>query len=724
MVFSYLCCLTIINVGATQDRTSHFNKNYTLTGNPIDDIVAVAQAQANRTKAQMGYTEAWCANFVGDCASLAGLGDIIPRNGYCGTLYDNIINAGGEEVSTPQKGDIIFYICTAGSANCPDSGYPWVHVGIMTSSSSSIEGNSGGKVAVKSKVTYTDMNGHTYGHSGTNSVIVKYLRPNYPSQEPEIKYWYEDLELVDLGDNFSARIRNVALDVLVTNFNGNVVIGKHYDYKIARQIWNFTRNSDGSYKIKSCLNDYCMELHNFDDFDGGNITCIPANGSTAQDWFIYLNPDGSYSMRPKCSDERVIDVTNGISTDGNNLQLWSYNKTYSQKFSIEKCGEVVNLGDVFAASIEHTDYWKPIYQDDTGNVVLTTSSREKMSGILWYFDRDETNGWYTITSYKNAKCLEVENNSTEPGANVQCGDYVGDHGQHWFILKAIDTEGNEYCYIKSACSSNNLDLDYNIETDGTNIKMWSLNGSDAQRYSIYKIEEDTTYSISSSDVDIELGDSVDVVIDNTTFVTSYKFHIISPDGTESVINNNCNYTYKFKPNKTGKYVIYGEVESPVSKDIGSPTDRSIEILVSDHSYTAIITKSATCTEDGLKTYICSTCGDTYTETIPATGHTEVVDKGYEATYEKEGLTDGLHCSVCDKVLVEQEIIPILVMIGDVDGDGKVSIMDATEIQRHIAQLTTISDERIACADTDKDGKVSIMDATQIQRFIAQLIPEL
>lgn len=645
MVFSCLSCFAIINVSATQDRTSYFNKNYTLTGNPIDDIVAVAQAQANRTKAQMGYTEAWCANFVGDCASLAGLGDIIPRNGYCGTLYSNILNAGGKEVTSPQKGDIIFYYCTASS--CPNSGKPWVHVGIMTSPTSSIEGNSGGKVAVKSKVTYTDMNGHTYGHSGTNSVIAKYLRPNYPPQEPEIKYWYEDLELVNLGDNFSARIRNIALDVLVTNFNGNIVIGKHYDHKIARQIWNFTRNSDGSYKIKSCLNDYCMELHNFDDFDGGNITCIPENGSTAQDWFIYLNPDGSYSMRPKCSDERIMDVTNGDSTDGNNLQLWSYNNTYSQKFSIEKCGEVVNLGDVFAASIEHTDYWKPIYQDDTGNVVLTTSSREKMSGILWYFDRDETNGWYTITSYKNAKCLEVENNSTEPGANVQCGDYIGDYGQHWFILKAIDSEGNEYCYIKSACSSNNLDLDCNSEADGTNIKMWTLNGSDAQKFTIYKLDDQRdkiSYKLIANNSNIDLGDSVTIEITNALFAIDYKLYIVNPDGSMDTIDLNMNNKYRFSPNKVGKYKIFASVASPVSSYTGSENDNYIEIVVNENN-----------------------------------------------------------------------------KVGDVNGDGDVNVIDATMVQKHLAELTRLSEDKLKCADTDKDGVVSIKDSTQIQKYIAQLI---
>ena len=62
-------------------------------------------------------------------------------------------------------------------------------------------------------------------------------------------------------------------------------------------------------------------------------------------------------------------------------------------------------------------------------------------------------------------------------------------------------------------------------------------------------------------------------------------------------------------------------------------------------------------------------------------------------------------------------------LGDVDGDGEVSIMDATAIQLHIAQLTVIDEIGLINADVDKSGDVSILDATQIQLFIAQLIPE-
>ena len=64
------------------------------------------------------------------------------------------------------------------------------------------------------------------------------------------------------------------------------------------------------------------------------------------------------------------------------------------------------------------------------------------------------------------------------------------------------------------------------------------------------------------------------------------------------------------------------------------------------------------------------------------------------------------------------------LLGDVDGDGKVSILDATKIQRHIAKLEILSEDKLSHADTNKDGNVTIKDATQIQMLIAKLIPEL
>ena len=69
-----------------------------------------------------------------------------------------------------------------------------------------------------------------------------------------------------------------------------------------------------------------------------------------------------------------------------------------------------------------------------------------------------------------------------------------------------------------------------------------------------------------------------------------------------------------------------------------------------------VTKKATCTAAGTKTYKCTSCGDVLkTETIEAAGHKEVVLKAVTATAKKSGLTAGKKCSVCGKVLVAQKM---------------------------------------------------------------------
>lgn len=57
-------------------------------------------------------------------------------------------------------------------------------------------------------------------------------------------------------------------------------------------------------------------------------------------------------------------------------------------------------------------------------------------------------------------------------------------------------------------------------------------------------------------------------------------------------------------------------------------------------------------------------------------------------------------------------------LGDVDGDYKVSVMDATYIQRYVAQIDVFDDRRLKAADMDKDYEVNVMDATEIQRYLA------
>lgn len=770
--------------------------------NTADSLVAIAEGElgnTNYSKYYGGNAGAWCADFVTWCAQQAGVSSIT-NSSSCYYMYKGMKENGCQEVSSPQKGDIVFFYCNS----CSGTANKWCHVGIMVNSTTSIDGNYGGKVSYDS--SYSHYGSLGYKHSSGISKI--YVRPNYSNPNPPEPEALTAGTILNLGDYFSARIRNISMDKVITYSGGNAVIGTSMNNKIARQIWNFSRNNNGSYTIKTCLNDTCMELHNFDDFDGGNVTCIPANGSTAQNWFIYQRSDGSCYLRPECSSSRVLDITGGNSYDGNGAELWIYNNTDAQRFAIDKCGSVMNLGDDFAASIEHTEHWKPLTQTADDNVVLFTSSQDNMSRILWHFERNNDNGWYTITSYENEKRLEVAGGEDKDGANVQCGNPQDTFAQYWYVLKGWDENGQEFMYIKSACSSKNLDLFYNSEDDGTNIQMWSINGTLAQRFSIYKVGGNTSYSIQSDNNSISLRQSAKISITNTTFVINYKFHIINPDGTETIIDNKCNSNFNFMPQKIGKYIIFCEVTSPSSSYVGSRNKDYVEINVSNNTHniytdnfelslssnsytyddkakaptvtvkndTATLVKdtdytveysnntnagTSTVTVTGIgnytgtltKTFIINKAQQTVNATISSNtinlGDTSKItasgqgiisytsDNTDVATVSSSGVVMGIGAGTATITVTAKgnnnyneasKTFTVLVkkplLLGDINGDGVISVLDATELQKHLAGLVTLSDEQLAFADTNGDGKVTVLDATAIQKYIAGLVTEL
>ena len=59
------------------------------------------------------------------------------------------------------------------------------------------------------------------------------------------------------------------------------------------------------------------------------------------------------------------------------------------------------------------------------------------------------------------------------------------------------------------------------------------------------------------------------------------------------------------------------------------------------------------------------------------------------------------------------------IIGDTDTDKKITILDATAIQRKLANLAVAAFDETA-ADADEDDKLTILDATAIQRYLAAL----
>lgn len=90
-----------------------------------------------------------------------------------------------------------------------------------------------------------------------------------------------------------------------------------------------------------------------------------------------------------------------------------------------------------------------------------------------------------------------------------------------------------------------------------------------------------------------------------------------------------------------------EDDSVKEPEPGQASDAS-NISSAEHIYECTEESTATCLENGTRTYICKDCGDSYTEVIPATGHDYAAIFTQEPSYTDYGYTE-YECTVCGEV---------------------------------------------------------------------------
>lgn len=82
-------------------------------------------------------------------------------------------------------------------------------------------------------------------------------------------------------------------------------------------------------------------------------------------------------------------------------------------------------------------------------------------------------------------------------------------------------------------------------------------------------------------------------------------------------------------------------------------------------------------------------------------------------------------SVTDTNYVGQYTFKVLpkAVIGDLNSDNSVDVLDATVVQKHAVGKADLTNEQLSIADVNNDNNVDVLDAAEIQKFAAGKITE-
>ena len=168
----------------------------------------------------------------------------------------------------------------------------------------------------------------------------------------------------------------------------------------SKQVWNFSRNSDDSYRITSYFNSKCLDVGG--DENGKNIYTWTANSNATQKWYI-VQIGGNYKFFPACSNTRCMDISGGLTDNRTNIQLWDTNDSGAQKFTIDKISDTTApvIKDVKISDITKDGYKVTVTVTDNIGVkivkVPTWTQNNSQDDLIWHEAKQTSDNTWTYT---------------------------------------------------------------------------------------------------------------------------------------------------------------------------------------------------------------------------------------------------------------------------------------------------------------------------------------
>lgn len=509
------------------------------------------------------------------------------------------------------------------------------------------------------------------------------------------------------------------------------------------------------------------DILQYGNTSGSGHTVFVTNVSGDTITFVDCNGNGNYSGS---SYVRYCGIKwdNTISKYGKMFNKYSFSYLLSSP-QLDSDIMTVDLGTDFYASITHIASWNHLTVEDNNNVDICWETYSDHQYWKFYKQYD---GSYKIVSAKNDKCLDVENGSSDDGANIGVYENNDTDAQRWYIYKC----GNGY-QLKPKCSDCVMEMNAWNFYQGVNLVCGTKDNSDAEIFSINKrnfdelaettlnysdnngsitFSWDTPKCASNYNLKIYNGNSVwngEAPI-NIWNVQENSYNIELGEGTFTAVLQTYNAIQDYHECKSLTFTTnvssYSPVKTVVSKGhiyelYDKPTSWETAKLVCENKdgHLATITSSEeekvieSLIRYGKRTFynVGATnlenvnewkwiTGESMSYTNWAIGEPNNVAniERYLSVFNNENYfaqwndtTNASTSGVSNGFICEYDGLAC-----DVDLDGLVSVTDATLLQKYVVGIATLTDDQKLLADCNGDGVINVRDATYVQKTIVKI----
>lgn len=273
--------------------------------------------------------------------------------------------------------------------------------------------------------------------------------------------------------------------------------------------------ADGTYTISTLLNsNYVLDVKDGHTNNGANIQLYENNDTAAQQFNVSHDSQG-YVTFTNVKSGKVLDLSDAVVRNGGNIQQYKSNGTRAQKWIVKRDGDgyiiisalnsnyVLDLHNAVVNNYRNIQLYS--YNGTNAqrwNITKYVSKEQRINNLAAQNKNTLADGVYEICSVKNSNyALDVNSASTSNGANVQL--YLRNGTQAQAFKVSHDSQG--FVTFTNINSGKVIDLDGAITKNGRNIHQYASNGTRAQKWIVQ--QSGSGYSIVSA---IDTSFSLDI----------------------------------------------------------------------------------------------------------------------------------------------------------------------------------------------------------------------